>query len=103
MPVLPKNQLKDLFESGDLITETTLDQLIDATYNPTLVGGVNITLSTVVSQGGTVITINSAGGSGSGSVVSVGLIMPSAFGVSNSPVTSSGVLTVVGAEPLQNI
>ena len=97
MPVLPKNQLKDLFESGDLITETTLDQLIDATYNPTLVGGVNITLSTVVSQAGTVITINSAGGSGSGSVVSVGLTMPSAFGVSNSPVTSSGVLTVVGA------
>ena len=61
MPVLPKNQLKDLFESGDLITETTLDQLIDATYNPTLVGGVNITLSTVVSQAGTVISwVNNA-------------------------------------------
>ena len=42
MPVLPKYQLKQLFESGDLITQTTLGDLIDATYNPILVGGTDI-------------------------------------------------------------
>ena len=36
-------------------------------------------------------------GGGSGTVTSVGLSMPSAFTVSNSPVTTSGTLTVVGA------
>jgi len=96
MPVLPKNLLKDLFESGDLITETTLDQLIDATYNPTLVGGINITLSTVSSAAGTTITINAAG-AGSGSVTSVGLSMPPAFVVNDTPVTTSGIISVVGA------
>jgi len=35
--------------------------------------------------------------SGSGSVTSVGLSMPAAFTVTNSPVTSAGTLTVVGA------
>jgi hypothetical protein len=38
-----------------------------------------------------------AGGGGGGSVVSVGLSMPSAFSVANSPVTGSNVLTVTGA------
>jgi hypothetical protein len=37
------------------------------------------------------VTIN---GGGSGSVTSVGLTMPSAFGVSNSPITSSGDISV---------
>jgi len=38
-----------------------------------------------------------AGGGGGGGVVSVGLSMPSAFSVANSPVTGSNVLTVTGA------
>ena len=70
MAVLPKYQLKTLFESGDLITQTTLFDLIDATYNPILVGGTNISLSEVITPSGTTITINSSGG-GSGTVTSV--------------------------------
>lgn len=38
-----------------------------------------------------------AGGGGGGSVVSVGLSMPSAFTVTNSPVTGSDTLTVAGS------
>lgn len=37
------------------------------------------------------------GGGGSGSVTSVGLAMPSAFSVTNSPITSTGTITVAGA------
>ena len=54
--VLPKFELKELFESGDLITEATLDQFIDASYNHTLVGGANVTLTSVSGPSGTTIT-----------------------------------------------
>lgn len=37
------------------------------------------------------------GGGGTGSVTSIGLTMPSAFNVANSPVTTSGVIAVTGA------
>jgi len=40
---------------------------------------------------------NQSSGGGTGTVTSVGLSMPSAFAVANSPVTSSGTLTVTGA------
>jgi hypothetical protein len=60
MPVLPKYQLKELFESGDLITQTTLVDLIDATYNEVLVAGANVTLNRVTTPSGTTVTINSA-------------------------------------------
>ena len=96
MPVLPKNQLKLLFESGDLITETTLDDLINATYNPTLIAGAGIFLSEVSTPAGTDITISVTGAT-AGTVTSVGLSMPSAFTITNSPVTSTGTLTVTGA------
>jgi hypothetical protein len=43
------------------------------------------------------LTNQSSGGGGSGSVTSVGLSMPAAFSVANSPVTSSGTLAVTGA------
>ena len=66
MPVLPKYQLKELFESGDLITQTTLDELIDATYNELLVAGSNVTLNRVTTPSGTTVTINSTGGGGGG-------------------------------------
>ena len=38
-----------------------------------------------------------SGGGGTGTVTSVGLTMPSAFNVANSPVTTSGTLAVTGA------
>ena len=60
MPVLPKYQLKELFESGDLITQTTLVDLIDATYNEVLVAGSNVTLNKVTTLSGTTVTINAA-------------------------------------------
>ena len=64
MPVLPKYQLKLLFEAGDLITQSTLNDFIDSSYNPTLVAGTNVTLSSVTTPSGTTITINSIGGGG---------------------------------------
>jgi len=66
MPVLPKFQLKQLFEAGDLITQTTLDELIEATYNPNLIAGTNITINKVTTPSGTDITISSTGGGGGG-------------------------------------
>jgi hypothetical protein len=41
--------------------------------------------------------VNKASGGGSGTVTSVGLTMPSAFTVTNSPITSSGDIAVTGA------
>ena len=70
MAVLPKYALKQLFEKGDLITQSSLYDLIDATYNPTLVGGTNITLNQVITPSGTTITINAIC-IGTGAVTSV--------------------------------
>lgn len=43
------------------------------------------------------VTFIGSGGGGSGTVTSVGLSMPAAFTVTNSPVTTTGTLTVTGA------
>ena len=64
MAILPKYQLIALFEAGDLMTETTLGDFIDSAYNPTLVQGANIQLTTVSTPSGDTITISSTGGSG---------------------------------------
>lgn len=65
MAVLPKYQLKELFEAGDLMTEATLGDFIDSAYNPTLVAGADIQLTTVSTPSGDTITISSTGGGGS--------------------------------------
>ena len=88
MAVLPKFQLKLLFESGDLITQTTLYDLIDATYNPILVAGSNVTLNSVVTPSGTTITVNATGG---GSGVVTGL---TTTGTSGASTLSSGILNI---------
>tara|TARA_B100000767_G_scaffold68115_2_gene64629 strand:+ start:62 stop:1192 length:1131 start_codon:yes stop_codon:yes gene_type:complete len=88
MAVLPKFQLKLLFESGDLITQTTLYDLIDASYNPTLVAGTNVTLNSVVTPSGTTITVNAQGG-GSGVVTSL-----TTTGTSGAATLASGVLNI---------
>ena len=90
MAVLPKYALKELFESGDLITQSTLSDLIDATYNPTLVAGTNITLNQVVTPSGTTVTIN-AGGGGSGVVTSLTTNGTSGAATLNS---TTGVLNI---------
>lgn len=69
MAVLPKWQLKELFESGDLITQTTLDEFIEAAYNATLVAGTNITLTKVSTPSGDTITISSTGGGGGSPII----------------------------------
>ena len=69
MAVLPKYQLKELFEAGDLITQSTLDQFIEASYNPTFVQGANIQLTTVTTPSGDTITISSTGGGGGAPII----------------------------------
>lgn len=64
MAILPKYQLQALFEAGDLMTETTLGDFIDSAYNPILVGGTGVTLTTVSTPSGDTITISSTGGGG---------------------------------------
>lgn len=93
MSVLPKYQLKLLFESGDLITQSTLNDFIDSSYNPTLVAGTGITLSSVSTPSGTTITIN-GNAKGVTSLTTVGTSGAATFntntGVLNIPVYSSG-------------
>ena len=56
-PILPKNQLLLLFEPGDQITSTSMNELIEASYNPTLIQGSGIIITKVETPSGTNITI----------------------------------------------
>jgi len=91
MAVLPKYQLKLLFEAGDLITQSTLNDFIDSSYNPTLVAGTGISLSTVSTPSGTTITINGSA-TGVTSLTTTGTSGPATLsgGVLNIPVYSAG-------------
>ena len=63
-----------------------------------LVEGSNITLTTTGTGSAGVVTIASTGGGGgSGTVTSVGLVAPTGFSVSGSPVTTSGDITLAFA------
>jgi len=64
MAVIPKYTLKSLFEAGDLMTQDSFDDFIDSAYNPTLVAGADIQLTTVSTPAGDTITISSTGGGG---------------------------------------
>jgi len=88
MSVLLKYQLKALFESGDLMTQDSLVDLIDSTYNPVLVAGNNITLNSVTTPSGTTITVNAQGG-GSGVVTSL-----TTTGSSGASTLTGGVLNI---------
>ena len=75
--------------TGTLSSQTDLQNALNAKQD-TLVSGTNIKT----------VNSNSLLGSGNvsvGTVTSVGLTMPSAFSVANSPVTGSGTLAVTGA------
>lgn len=105
MAVLLKYQLKELFEAGDLMTEDSLVDLIDSTYNPTLVAGTNITLNSVTTPSGTTITVNAAGG-GSGVVTSLtttgtsgAATLNTSTGVLNIPIYGGGVGSYTNATP----
>jgi len=79
-----------LNEQGDflLISAGDIAGLIQAGTNVTITGSGTIADPYV---------INSSGGGGGGTVTSVGLTMPSAFNVANSPITGAGTLAVTGA------
>jgi hypothetical protein len=58
----PKYQIKQLFESGDKITQSSMIDLIDSSYNATLIPGPNITISRVDTPSGTTLTIGTSSG-----------------------------------------
>jgi hypothetical protein len=49
------------------------------------------------------LVVTGVGGSGSGTVTSVALVMPAAFAVSGTPITTAGTLTVTEAVQLPNL
>jgi len=57
----------------------------------------DVYVSTSVSPVYVVVNYSAVNNGGGGTVSSVGLTMPSAFSVANSPVTSSSTLAVTGA------
>ena len=85
----PISGIYDWDIAGDTGTETIVNG-----DTVTFAGGTNVTTS--YDTGTNTLTINSTD-QYVGTVTSVGLSMPSAFTVTNSPVTSSGTLTVTGA------
>ena len=70
------------------MTQDSLVDLIDSTYNPVLVAGTNVTLNSVVTPSGTTITVNATGG-GSGIVTSL-----TTTGTSGLATLVSGVLNI---------
>jgi hypothetical protein len=66
----------------------------DLIINPNPIGTTTSTVLTVDGDG--VVKTTTISG-GSGTVTSVGLTMPSAFSVANSPITTSGTIAVTGA------
>ncbi len=79
--------------SWDIAGDTGSETIVNGD-TVTFAGGTNVT--TAYDTGTNTLTINSTD-QYVGTVTSVGLSMPSAFTVTNSPVTSSGTLTVTGA------
>ncbi len=66
MAITPKYQLKDLFQTGDLISQDSMTNLIDSAYNPAFIAGSNIFITGIDTPSGRQITISSPGGSGGG-------------------------------------
>ena len=75
------------------MTQDTLVDLIDSTYNPVLVAGTGVTLNSVTTPSGTTVTINAQGGVPFGGLTTTGTsgaATLSASGVLNIPIYSSG-------------
>mgnify|MGYP000965312045 CR=1 FL=1 len=99
MSVLLKYQLKALFESGDLMTQDSLVDLIDSTYNPVLVAGTGVTLNTVTTPSGTTVTINAQGGIPFGGLTTIGSSGPatlSGAGILNIPLKDMAANEISG-------
>jgi hypothetical protein len=96
--VLSDLTANDLLSNGQyiLLWRTSYFYLISSNITGLITAGTNVTIG----GGGTLANpyvINSSGGGGGGTVTSVGLTMPSAFTVANSPITTSGDIAVTGA------
>ena len=94
--VLSDLTANDLLSNGQyiLLWRTSYFYLISSNITGLITAGTNVTIG----GGGTLANpyvINSDGGVGT--VTSVGLTMPSAFNVANSPITGAGTLAVTGA------
>lgn len=87
------NQINGLLSSSGAIVIKDEGTTLTSTPASLNFVGTGVTATTV----GNDVTVSISGGSGSGTVTSVGLSMPSAFSVSNSPITSSGTIAVTGA------
>jgi len=101
-------QVSRLFANGNLILGTgTADnghklEIIGSLYVNTITNATVDTDRFIVSDGGVIkyrtgTELRSDIGAGIGSVTSVGLSMPSAFSVANSPITGAGTIAVTGA------
>jgi hypothetical protein len=101
-------QVSRMFANGNLILGTgTADnghklELSGSLFVNTIANATVDTDRFIVSDGGVIkyrtgTELRSDIGAGVGSVTSVGLTMPSAFSVANSPITGSGTLAVTGA------
>jgi len=75
------------------MTQDSLVDLIDSTYNPVLVAGTGVTLNTVTTPSGTTVTINAQSGIPFGGLTTIGSSGPatlSGAGVLNIPIYSGG-------------
>ncbi len=69
----------------------------DAILSASVSGGTTKTLTLTQRDGDVITTTWTEGGGGGGTLSSVGLTMPSAFSVSNSPLTSDGTIEVTAS------
>ena len=82
---------------GDLDNLPTIPTNLDDLGDVNAPSPSNGQVLTYISTSGDWEAATPSGGGGTGTVTSVGLSMPSAFNVANSPVTTSGTLAVTGA------
>lgn len=104
MAIKPKYEIKNLFGTGDLITSSSMNDLIDASYNPTIIAGDNITISTLNTPSGSEITISSSGGGGGGGQMTPAEVRAAVEAADNSNVFTDANLTKLnGIEALADV
>ena len=92
-----RNSLSDFSIHSDSIRILAGISPLNTKYNPTTASTTKYKVVLMDSTTGALVTTAPGNIGGVGTVTSVGLSMPSAFTVTNSPVITSGTLTVTGA------
>jgi len=104
MAIKSKFEIKNLFQTGGVLTSSSMNELIDASYNPTIIAGDNITISTINTPGGSEITINSTGGGGGGGQMTPAEVRAAVEAADNSNVFTDANLTKLnGIEALADV